>query len=286
MAEDNTPSRIDVKFVYVYLPVIIISIFGAVSNVLLLVAFIKDPLKCFRNSGTYLVINLSVSDCLVCFLHLFSFWAEACLVVHFLERWWPAVSLISITCISIDRFLIVAYPIKHRALIKGKVVVLWLAAIWTVSFVVLASALFSEISMLIRESVFLIFSIMIMILSSALYLFTCCKLKKQSRNIALQNSTGGRAQELRNLKEKRFFKTIIIIAFIAFVFTLPVLVFFFINTFLRLRDYIMAPDIVFMLLRFLFQINFAVNPLMYFMRLPNYRKAFYAIYCRRTTASN
>ena len=125
-------------------------------------------------------------------------------------------SHLSITSISIDHFLIVAYPIKHRVLIKGKVIVLWLAAIWIMSSVFPASTTFSKRSMLIRESVFGIFTVVIMVLSSILYFSTCYKLKKQSRNTTLQNSTESRAQEIRTLKERRFFKTIMIIACVAF----------------------------------------------------------------------
>jgi hypothetical protein len=41
---------------------------GVFMHLLLLIALLKDPLKCFRNSGTYLVGNLAVSDFLVCLL--------------------------------------------------------------------------------------------------------------------------------------------------------------------------------------------------------------------------
>ena len=47
------------------LPVQIISCIGILANLMLLIAFIKDPLKCFRNSATYLVGNLALSDLLV-----------------------------------------------------------------------------------------------------------------------------------------------------------------------------------------------------------------------------
>ena len=45
MAENSTATREDNGIPYFDLPVIIISIVGVVSNVLLLVAFIKDPLN-------------------------------------------------------------------------------------------------------------------------------------------------------------------------------------------------------------------------------------------------
>ncbi len=54
------------EFAYSNLPLITISVLGVALNILLLVAFFKDPLKCFRNSGAYLVMNLVVSDCLTC----------------------------------------------------------------------------------------------------------------------------------------------------------------------------------------------------------------------------
>ncbi len=54
------------EFAYSDLPLITISVLGVALNVLLLVAFLKDPLKCFRNSGTYHVMNLAVFHCLTC----------------------------------------------------------------------------------------------------------------------------------------------------------------------------------------------------------------------------
>ena len=62
MAETNFIASLEFRNKSFHLLLLIFPIFGAVSNVLLLVAFIKDPLKCFRNPGTYLVMNLSVSD--------------------------------------------------------------------------------------------------------------------------------------------------------------------------------------------------------------------------------
>ena len=135
MAENNTASASvgDELILYVYsVSYVVICILGVVSNALLLVAFIKDPLKCCRNSGTYLVINLSVSDCLT---NLFSlvfyitrrfFWRK---LMDFFINWITGVSFVSITSISIDRLWMVSSPIRHRILMKGKVIFLWIAAI-------------------------------------------------------------------------------------------------------------------------------------------------------------
>ncbi len=98
------------EFAYSDLPLITISVLGVALNVLLLVAFLKDPLKCFRNSGTYLVMNLAVSDCLTCLfapsflvMHVIPGWFW---ILKFFAVWFGTVSLVSITSISIDRFFI------------------------------------------------------------------------------------------------------------------------------------------------------------------------------------
>ncbi len=58
MAENNYVY----EFAYSDLPLIKISVLGVALNVLLLLAFLKDPQKCFRNSGTYLVMNTVKTD--------------------------------------------------------------------------------------------------------------------------------------------------------------------------------------------------------------------------------
>ena len=119
------------KFAYSDLPLITISVLGVSLNVLLLVAFLKDPLKCFRNSGTYLVMNLAVSDCLTClfapsFPVMYVLPGNWYWIFELFVWWFGTVSLVSIASISIDRFLLVAYPIKRHIFMKGKVIILWL----------------------------------------------------------------------------------------------------------------------------------------------------------------
>ena len=133
MAENNTATRKDNGIPYFDLPVIVISIVGVVSNVLLLVAFIKGPLKCFRNTGTYLVMNLSAFDCLMgvfsSLAHITPRNSALNPFFYFFVFWMGVVSFVSITSISIDRYLVVAYPIKHRILMNAKVMILWIASI-------------------------------------------------------------------------------------------------------------------------------------------------------------
>ena len=291
MAEINSTASMGNEFSYYNLPIIIISIVGLVSNVLLLVAFIKDPLKCFRNSGTYLVINLSASDCMMCIFSLALYITPRTNVLYpflsFFVFWMGLASFVSITSVSIDRFVMVTYALKYRILMNGKVMILWISAIWIFSCAIPLFRLLSDRHDLDSRRVLYIFSVIIIIQSSVMYSSTYYKLKKQSRSIVLQNSNGNHAQEIQILKEKRFLRTIIIIASIAFVCFIPYLVCSVLYSYLRLlEDNLQAFLVLQAVFTSIFYINFAVNPSIYVLRLPSYRKTFYILYCRRKTASH
>ena len=124
-----------------------ICIFGVISHVLLITAYVKDPLKCFGNSGTYLMKNLAASDFLTCFIASFS----SCVPKNWfwlLRIFWiptTTVSVLTIASISFERFVMVVYPMKHRILTKGKVITAWTVCIWLFGFTVqLKTFLFSQ----------------------------------------------------------------------------------------------------------------------------------------------
>ncbi len=274
------------EFAYSDLPLITVIVLGVALNVLLLVAFLKDPLKCFRNSGTYLVMNLAVSDCLTClvapFFHNWDVIPGWQWIFEFLVMWFGTASFVSIASISIDRFLLIAYPIKHHIKMKGKVIILWLAAIWIMSCTFPLIRLFYDRNGNERSAVYIFAAIMI-ITSAVIYACTYWKLRKQAKNIALQNSRESRAQETRILKEKKFLNTIIIIACVAFLCIVPSMLFFRIinpNPSYSSSN-ILVIQIFTKIFLFFFQANFAVNPVIYVIRLPNYRKTFYLLYWRR-----
>ena len=262
-------------------PATIITILGVISNVLLLVAFIKDPLKCFRNSSTYLVMNLSVCDCLTCLLGpMFltnvlptGYWTGWRLIYTHFIFWFGTASIVSIASISIDRFLMIAYPLKHRTLLQGKAMMIWLATIWIVSLFPPAAELFFGTPEDKQEVILYCFFTTVTLLSLGMYASSFHKIKKLGRNIALQSSTESLAQKKRILKEKHFLKTIILISCIAFVCITPSIVVF---RFYHSTHCALASIFFGILL-----INYAVNPLIYFARFPNYRKTFFLLYCSR-----
>ena len=260
-------------------PQFAICFFGVVSHSLLLYAFCKDPLNCFKNSGIFLVINLTLSDLLMCLVGpvYASVNHDAIDIgfktVRFIAYALVAVSILTISSISIDRFLLVAYPIKHSYLMKGKVLIIWPACIWLIGITIPAKeVIFGKQS---YDSIALsCFIAIVVVFSAVMYALTYVKLRKQSRNMqALESSVGSRAQKTRILKEKQFLRTIVIIACVAVICIVPATVFR--NPFfdkIKILRYISFG---------MLYMNFSLNPLIYILRLPNYRKTFYLLYCRR-----
>ena len=260
-----------------------ICIFGIISHVLLIIAYIKDPLKCFKNSGTYLMENLAISDLLTCLLGPVaeSLPQESYWILQFLWSVTLSVSIITITAISLDRFLMVVYPIKHRILMKGRIIFVWSVCIWFGCFIFPVKDYFLSTNDSIEIMTFLAESVIV--IAVIMYALTYYKLKKQFNNIALENFSN-RQQQARNIKEKRFLKTIILIACIAFICVVPSSLFY---NYIVYKKKFVEGEVVRILMGIFggsYYLNFAVNPVVYVLRLPNYRKTFYLLYCCKKTA--
>ncbi len=264
---------------------------GVFMHLLLLIAFLKDPLKCFRNSGTYLVGNLAVSDFLACLLaisrNIIKTTADETSWSRIGDYLWivvPTVSYTSIVVISIDRFFMVVYPLQHRSWMKEKSLAVWIACIWFVSFIFPTKKLVfgtGNHDVLVGQFV----GLTGILFSAITYALTYFKLRKQTRNIALDGSsnTNDRAHAVRILKEKKFLTTIIVIACVTLVCNVPFLLFYEVVNLPGLLEDPLGSRILMNALSSFFYCNFAVNPFIYIARLPNYRKTFYLLYCKRIT---
>ena len=265
-----------------YIPWHIIGIFGVVLHVLLLIAFIKDPLKCFRNSATYLVANLAVSDLIIssCGPIFMSF---RLLGLEFMFGMALSVSLPGIVSIAADRYLMVTYPFKHHYLMSGKKIIIWITYIW-----ILAAFRAATQSMIWRHNVYsfsidIYLGVAIVLLTGILYVLIFISLQKQTRNLALDDASGSnRSQVTRMLKEKQFVRTILLVACVAFIGIVPYSIAYYVlarNGMLGKET--LALDILMCFLTALFFLTFASNPLIYFLRLPKYRKSFHLLYWKR-----
>ena len=265
---------------YKHLPQLFLCVCGFVVHVMLLVAFVKDPLKCFRNSATYLVASLAVSDMTVSIsLPLadylerngFSYLRDFCFVAIMS-------SFLTIFSISVDRYLMVVHPFKHRSLINGKRMIVWIISIWIIGFGLVFTKRFIKdvtINRLFHAAV----EIGLIFLAAFIYAITYASLKKQSKFLTTQDTSANRSLEARILKEKRFLKTIIIVCFVAITTPSPFII---LNEVVGKSNSLNTNtmQVIFSSNLLLFTINFVVNPFIYIWRLPKYRKTFSVLYCK------
>ena len=166
---------------------------------------------------------------------------------------------------------------------RGKIIVAWLAGIWLICCAFSAKIYDpSKRSNTAVAASTISVGVAPILFSSVMYTLTYHELKKQSRNLALE-SISNRQHEAKILKEKRFLRTIILVACIAVACIVPSTVEFNYRVFHKsFKDN--QKDLVVRGIFFgIFYFNYAVNPLLYGLRLPNYRKTFYLLYCWKVT---
>jgi hypothetical protein len=143
---------------------------------------VKDPLKCFRNSATYLVGNLALSDLVFSVANLTQIDQELKNASFFFLLYFSFYSsMLTIFSIALDRYLMITYPFRHRILMsKGKISV-WIVFVWLLSSIhAIKKALVpSHSDILVRSAI----GIMLVILTAILYVKTYVALKQQARSM-------------------------------------------------------------------------------------------------------
>ena len=255
-----------------YLPILTIGA-GIFSHLLLLICLAKDPLKCFRNSSTYLVTNLALADFTACILGMSRLtYAINVSVVKFIGQTTVLASVFSIFSIAIDRFMVTVRPILHRVILNERRSAIWVTLIWTASSIPLVKNLAFGDEMYDSIS-YQIITVIVALLTSLLYGFTYFYVRKQSQGISEQRS------QSRNLT-KQFLKTIIIVALIQIVTLVPVNVENAIYGKEEVEDSANISLRSFILFE-MYCLNFAINPFLYIWRLRHYRKTFLLIFCNK-----
>ena len=248
---------------------------GIVSHFFLLICLAKDPLKCFRNSASYLVGNLALADFSFCTFSLFemTFADKLPTELRNIPKIASSASLFSIFSIAIDLYILTVHPFKHRILLNGTKVAIWILSIWVLSLLYFIK---DFVFGLHRLDFIILLSILIAValLTALIYLVTFFSLRKQGRNIT-RHGRQGRNQIL----QQEFLKTIIIVAFIQIFTLLPTTIAGLISMLLFLEA---DTSIIVKILYQLYVLNFAINPYLYMWRLKNYRRTFSLVFCKST----
>ena len=258
-----------------YWAVYIVCVTGAISQTVLLVCLVKDPLKCFRNSATYLVANLAVCDLAVSLEFMFGLFVSSDPHARPVAHTSFYASVLTISSIAVDRYMMVVHPFKHRFLMSGKKAAGWIAFIWIVSiFSPICHVLTGTLNQISRFKYGLLGAVVVV--TAIAYISTCVALKRQANSLG--NGEEMRAHTARIASEERFVTTLVIVAVIAVATLAPSTVYGHVEQ-QRVSDDT-REDILYCVLKTMLCLNFAINPFIYFIRLKNYRKSLFIVFCR------
>lgn len=270
---------LNTTIISLYAPFYVFILTGIVCNVLLLVGLKRDPLKCFRNFTSYLIMNLSVSDILTCLCRLAevhcSFGGDG--KWYFLLHFPIYVSLFCNFFLAFDRYLITVFPLKYKILITWRITLAVILMQWVLPCGVIGIELSYANS---RFGVYCINAFVMIILASGLYLYTktAWVLNRQAKfwKNQPQNFHINRVQN-----QRRFFLTICLVSGATLASTIPFVTYDSLTSTGSIDEHLEKPrnDKIYVLLSILFVVNFTMNPLLYVWRLRSYRATARNLFC-------
>ena len=249
-------------------------------NLLSIILFIKN--RSLRTRSMYLVISLTVADMLVgglsgsvsqldllrnChFVNVSLVYLKVIIVIRNLLLFFPFVSLTNIAVISLERFHATFRPFKHR-LIKRWVYVVAIVVVWV----------FPVITLVIRD-------IEWFLIRHHLYLWEshCCLclivIFASYTSILFKFRFGTHPQRhcAAALRQRKLTVTLFITTLVSLLLWLPYNIYLFVAWLSDICNYRIAyPEGLSLryLLRFLFYANSLVNPILYAIRMSDFKKA-------------
>ena len=255
-----------------------------ILNLCTIVVFMRN--RNLRKRSTYLVINLAVIDMFVgggVVYNLLYVPGVCCKLWHPIEDgifYFVGVlrlllfygSLTNITSIGLERVHATCLPFRHRVL-KKWVYGLIIAVVWVTSG--LTSLSFALL--VLFEDILYAFYLELTFLSICL-LIICVSYT----SIVIKVRCGAQPQHHGAAsREKKLTMTLLIVTVVSLMLYLPYLVFYFVY-FISESDIFQAlPIHLNNALLFLFFANSLVNPILYAIRMPEYRSAFLSLFRRR-----
>ena len=257
-------------------------------NLLSIIIFIKN--RTLRSRSVYLVINLTVADMLVggisssnilfpeigCKILNVRLTREGREIVWFLFYWFLLTSLTKITVISLDRMHATFRPFRHRVIKKWvygvTISVVWvLAAMISTAIMMLLSVFDKEWSQYqyLWQSYSLLCLFVICACYASIIVKICCGARPQHHGAARW--------------QRKLTVTLLIMTIVSLLLWLPyaigTFVFYTTDSIRSLSD--TKRMRLNMSLLLLFYTNSFVNPVVYTIRMPEYRKALLLLFARR-----
>ncbi|CAB4009416.1 somatostatin receptor type 5 [Paramuricea clavata] len=257
---------------------------GAVLNFVVIIAMAIDPLKILRKGPWLTILNLAIADFISC-ISCFFLWG----VIFFIPKselydditiigwgFGSSASFLWLTFLSVQIFAITKFPLKSRHWFTALKIVLVGIAVWLFAFLLGLSLITYRFHLPLTINL-KIWTAKMGVLQIALVIQIVLNIQVAIEIIRSGRSTGNP----QNAKHKNIAKTVIILTLILFLTAFPYFLFKQLELLARLGYF--DQDETARVLHYLSyyyapiaMLNFAANPILYALRLPDYRQTLLA----------
>ena len=269
-----------------------VSVAVVTVNLISIILFIKN--RSLRTRAMYLVINLTIVDMFVggfsnFELFLLLSYAYACdiekmnvvsremsLIIFFLYLWFPLTSLTNIAVISLDRMHATIRPFRHR-LIKKWVYGVTIAGVWVLAAMVSTASLILE---LYGKKLWWYYLYLWQSYCCLCLLVICVSYS----SIVVKFLCGAHPQHYgADNRQRKLTVTLFIMTIVSLLTWLPFAVFIFLYFQSSIMKCLSSPDFerLCLSLTILYLMNSLVNPIVYTIRMPEFRKALLVLFKRQ-----
>ena len=254
-------------------------------NLLAIILFIKN--RSLRTRSMYLVISLTVADMLVGVLsggYVQFYFLQRCRLIKLnlslevgfslsgFSLFFPLISLTNIAVISVERFHATFRPFRHR-LIKRWVYVVAIVVVWVFPLIVSVSwavvLIVTRYNRYIRES----FCLLCLIVTFVSY-----------SSILFKFRFGAHPQRhcVVALRQRKLTFTLFITTLVSLLLWLPYSILLFLTSSTDMINSLSSVEYfhLFHLLHFFYYANSFVNPILYTIRMPDFKKALFSLFRR------
>ena len=259
---------------------IVVSLFTIFSNLLLCVAYWKDPFNNLRSVQNYFVLNLAIADLIMGAISepllIVTYWYDHNLIyfIHYLSAIISAAcSLLNITALSIIRYFAVKQPFLTQSIVNERSVLISIGVVWVIAIHYALLPLMGW-----RDKSFQLYLYgLACVIPTLVFIVAYCLVYRGLRRhtIAIKGLGEGKSLALENAlrTEKAAMRTVLLVLAVFLALWIPFLSIDLIVVqceTCRNENFRLARDITLSLVYF----NSGINPVIYAWRVKVFRRAF------------
>ena len=270
---------------------ILLCVFTVPSNSVLLLILCRDPLKCFRNASSFLVISMTLAN-LVTGLILEPLTATSSLAEYYniaIPKMFlnfhkgilgvaPNASFFSLFALSLDAYIAASRPLKYKYLVTKRNSIICILTIWAYStafslaqFTGVTEEHYWKLDLYLNTT-----TIFILLFTSYTGLIKSLQENKKRAltlhpvHSAFQESLG---RKLNKERTRRSLKTVLVLIIIHTLTIVPNMISWLLFHNCPSCKEVQGFSVTLIVLRYMAYLKFAVDPIVYFWLMPRYRLA-------------